>query len=94
VNEWSFTPHGPLSSANGALPWVVFERDRSQFESKFPELKIRLTKGLMPFRYLVCGGISMRNLAPTFTFGWWRALESWFDPRNWSLFALIVVERC
>lgn len=46
AREWSFPSAGPLSGANGALPWIVFVRDRSKFESGFPELaidQIRLT---------------------------------------------------
>src|SRR4029453_1570325 len=38
TNEWEFPQAGPLSSANGALPWVVFERDRDRFEREFPGL--------------------------------------------------------
>lgn len=93
--EWVFSGSGPLSSANGALPWIVFERDRRQFETEFPEFRVRSTEGLMPFRYLVCGGISTRNLMPGFTYPAWSALESAMRPamRSWAMFALIVIER-
>lgn len=93
VKEWSFPPLGPLSSANGALPWIALVRDHAAFESEFPELEIRLTQGIMPFRYHICGGISMRSLAPAFTFPLLRAVEKWLDPRMWASFALIVIER-
>ena len=63
--DWEFPPSGPLSGANGALPWIVFERDRVQFEQQFPEWRILydLEKG-MPFRYILSGGISSRASLP------------------------------
>jgi SAM-dependent methyltransferase len=30
--QWEFPMTGPLSSANGALPWILFVRDRALFE--------------------------------------------------------------
>lgn len=90
--DWAFPLTGPLSGANGALPWIVFERDRLTFESEFPELEIRTIRSFMPFRYLVSGGISLRQLMPSGTFRFWRMLESCFDS-NWSMFAFIHVTR-
>jgi len=91
--EWSFAGQGALSSANGALPWIIFERDREVFEKEFPELKVTVVEGMMPFRYLVCGGISQRNVMPLFTFPIWRAFERMFAARKWAMFALLVIER-
>lgn len=91
--EWAFTGEGPLSAANGALPWIVLERDRKQFEAEFPELRVHSIRGLMPFRYLICGGISMRNLMPAFTFPLWKGIESAVSMKSWAMFALIVIER-
>jgi SAM-dependent methyltransferase len=91
--DWKFSGEGPLSAANGALPWIIFERDRERFEREFPDLRIEAIKAFMPFRYLICGGISMRNLMPASTFGLWRSIEGCFNPRRWAMFALIVIER-
>ena len=92
---WDFSGAGPLSSANGALPWIIFARDRGRFEAEFPEFRVRAVEGLMPFRYLICGGISMRNLMPVFTFPLWRGVERAMRSRmpGWAMFALIVIER-
>src|SRR5262249_4673893 len=38
--EWEFPEAGPLSGANGALPWIMFARDRAVFEREFPSWKI------------------------------------------------------
>ncbi len=93
--DWEFPPHGPLTSANGALPWMVFERDRAQFEREFPQWRIEVLQPIMPFRYLVSGGVSLRPLMPGWSFGLWRGLEKGFEPwmKSWAMFALIVLRR-
>jgi hypothetical protein len=93
--EWHVSGNGPLSAANGALPWILFERDRDKFEREFPRLKIQLIRPLMPFSYLVSGGVSLRSLSPHFTFRGWQALEKMMQPwmNHWAMFALIVIER-
>jgi SAM-dependent methyltransferase len=83
---------GPLSDANGALPWILFERDRRQFERDFPAWRIETVRPMMPFRYLVSGGVSMRTLMPSWTTGMWRAIERVVD-RRMAMFALIVLRR-
>jgi SAM-dependent methyltransferase len=73
--EWPFPSSGPLSGANGALPWIVFERDRAKFEAEFPELAVEKVQPFMPFRYLLSGGVGMRSLVPGFTYPFWKGLE-------------------
>jgi hypothetical protein len=93
--DWTFPGSGPLSGANGALPWIILQRDRHDFESEFRELEIQAVRPFMPFRYLLSGGVSMRQLMPAATFSFWRGLESWLCnwPHHWSMFALIHVKR-
>ena len=93
--SWELPPGGPLSGANSALPWIVFERDRARFEREFPHLGIgSITPGL-PLRYVLSGGLSIRSLLPLAAH---RALESvesllgrW--PETWAMFARIVLVR-
>jgi SAM-dependent methyltransferase len=89
--DWTFPQSGPLSGANGALPWIIFERDRGAFEAEFPELEIQTVRPFMPFRYLVSGGVSMRQLMPEATFPLWRGVERLLErwPRHWSMFAFV-----
>jgi len=95
AKDWHFSGDGPLSDANGALPWIILQRDRRDFESQFCDLEIQIVRPLMPFRYLVSGGVSMRQLMPQATFNLWRKLESLFDPwpHHWSMFAFIKLKR-
>ena len=93
--QWGLMQGGRLSAANDALPWIVFERDRIQWEAENPELQIRVVRPIMPFCYLVSGGVSMRNLMPEILFPAWLAVEGLLRPfiRTWAMFGLIVVER-
>ena len=95
AETWGFPSSGPLSGANGALPWIVFERDKVVFARDFPSLAIREVRPMMPFRYLVSGGVSMRQLMPKASFPLWtwidRSLSRW--THSWPMFALIDVVR-
>ena len=95
AKDWTFPSTGPLSGANGALPWIIFQRDRHHFESEFCHLQIQAVRPFMPFRYLVSGGVSMRQLMPETTFRAWRGFESWVCkwPHHWSMFAFIHLTR-
>jgi SAM-dependent methyltransferase len=93
--HWSFSSPGPLSGANSAMPWIVFARDRSKFESEFPEFSIEKICPFLPFRYFVCGGVGMRSLMPGFTHSAWARLERMLEsemPRL-AMFAFVAVRR-
>jgi len=93
--QWEFPASGPLSGANGALPWILFDRDRSLFEAEYPQWRIGSIETCMPFRYLLSGGVSHRGLMPGWTFPLWRGVENGLRPWNrWlAMFAKIVLER-
>jgi len=95
TKDWEFPSTGPLSGANGALPWIVFERDRARFEQEFPQWSIELIAPLMPFRYLVSGGVSLRSLMPGWTTGFWRSLDELVGGQRggMAMFARIVLRR-
>jgi len=92
VNEWSFSSSGPLSGANPALPWIIFQRDRSEFRKKYPELNLGELRLLMPFVYLFSGGVSMRQLTPGSLYKLFRGIESPFT-KIASMFAFIVITK-
>jgi SAM-dependent methyltransferase len=95
AGAWEFPSTGPLSGANGALPWIVFERDRRTFESEFSEWAIERAEPFMPLRYLLSGGLSLRSLMPGFSHGFWRGAEALLSPlrRQTAMFALVVLRR-
>ena len=38
--DWTIPNSGPMSGANGCLPWIVFERDKFVFKNQFPGFEI------------------------------------------------------
>jgi SAM-dependent methyltransferase len=95
ARQWEFESEGPLSGANGALPWIVFCRDRKHFANEFHHLHISSIEPMMPVRYLLSGGVSLISFQPGWTFGFWRLLESlltrWMD--KCAMFSKIVLTR-
>jgi SAM-dependent methyltransferase len=92
ATEWEFPSTGPLSGANGALPWIVFGRDRAAFEQEFPQWQIDRVEPIMPLRYLLSGGVSMRSLLPAAMYRPVVAME-WPLRNKAGMFAHIVLRR-
>lgn len=90
---WDIPATGPLSGANGALPWIIFHRDRARFETEFPQWHLQEIQPLMPLAYLISGGVSLRTLAPAVIYPWIRAFEKLIGEPRYAMFALIVLER-
>lgn len=75
VQEWKFESSGPVSDANGALPWIVFKRDVEKFKSLFPKLKIERVEPHSPLRYFLSGGLKNWSLGLPGTFKIWSAID-------------------
>ncbi|HEY47159.1 MAG: hypothetical protein AMJ88_11315 [Anaerolineae bacterium SM23_ 63] len=92
---WRLDSAGPLTTANGALPWILFERDREKFLASFPKWDIETIQLITPFCYLLSGGMSLRSLMPgwSYTFCSWieGVLQPWMH--TWAMFARIVLKR-
>jgi SAM-dependent methyltransferase len=93
--EWEMDKTGPLSDANGAMAWIIFQRDRKLFESEFENLKIRSISFHTPFRYILSGGLTYRQLVPSFTYGFVNFLEICLHPfSKWlGMFETVVLEK-
>lgn len=93
--DWTIPESGPLSGANGALPWIVFERDAKLLEHEFPDLAVRWIRYHTPFLYLVSGGVSYRQLLPDFSYALVNLLDRWSTALSsqLSMFMTIVVEK-
>jgi SAM-dependent methyltransferase len=95
VIDWGFPSSGPLSGANSALPWIVFERDKKTYKKDFPQLHIAEIRVWMPFRYLLSGGLAFRSFMPGFSFEFWKKFEACLGKWNEKLgmFARIVLTK-
>lgn len=89
---WEIKGKGRLSDANGALPWIIFSRDRLIFEKNFPGLKIIKIKPHTPFGYLVSGGLSKPQLLPTFAYNFIISLEKTLVLFNSFLGMFVTIE--
>jgi SAM-dependent methyltransferase len=90
---WDIPESGPLTGANGALPWIVFVRDKALFQERFPDLKIESVEYHHPLSYLVSGGVSYRQLVPDFSYPVFRFLDKMLPKvsRHLSMFMTIKI---
>lgn len=92
---WEFKSKGPVSDANNALPWIIFERDREKFQKEFKELKLLRFEPQMPLRYWLTGGLKKWSLLPQ----WAYQLSCWLDKKliqlspRWASFVEIELIR-
>jgi len=93
--KWGLEETGPLSQGNGAIPWIIFSRDRKIFENEFPSLRIVNMRNHTPLRYLLSGGLTLRQLVPSFTYPLIKAVEYGLSPINdWlGMFQTIELQR-
>jgi SAM-dependent methyltransferase len=92
---WTIPVSGPLSGANGALPWIVFERDYNLFKSNFPTLKLLDLHYHTPLRYLLSGGVSFKQLVPGFTYAFFSFADKSLSAisRQLSMFVTITIKK-
>jgi SAM-dependent methyltransferase len=93
ASSWKLRGSGPLSDANGALPWILFARDNEKFKLRFPGLQIKQATPIMPFTYLLSGGVSMRNLLPGIAYPVLRSIEKMLPENRIGMFAFILLEK-
>jgi SAM-dependent methyltransferase len=95
ARSWALPQGGPLSRANSALPWMVFERDLPRWRKANPFLEVSRIRLHTPFGYLLSGGISNPVSVPGAFFGLSCRLEAllaqWID--KWAMFATIVLHK-
>ena len=95
AKDWSFPTTGPLSGANGALPWIIFTRDYASFSELFPTLEKEKRALHTPFAYLVSGGLTFKALLPGFLYPIFLGFELLLYPfYRWiAMFQTIVVRK-
>jgi SAM-dependent methyltransferase len=93
--DWGLDKAGPLSQGNGAMPWIIFVRDREVFEREYPGLKIISIRNHTPMRYLLSGGFTLRQLIPGFMYPIAKAIEFVLTPANnrIGMFMTVVLEK-
>jgi len=94
TDGWDFSSSGPLSGANQALPWIVFNRDRKIFEEKYPALRIKEISPMMPLIYLLSGGFKNGLTMPAISYSFWKKVEhGLLNEEKRGMFGLVVLEK-
>ena len=93
--EWRFASSGPLSDANGALAWIVFQRDLARFERLCPKLRLDRFEPHTPLRYWLTGGLKSWSLLPGWAFPAATALDRGLAkfPRGFASFVDVELVR-
>lgn len=93
--SWTIPESGPMSGANGALPWIVFERDKKNFENKFPQFLIEEIKYHTPFSYLLSGGVSYKQFVPNFSYSFFKTNDFLLSSisKHLSMFMTIKIKK-
>ncbi|CAH1077452.1 class I SAM-dependent methyltransferase [Candidatus Nitrotoga sp. 1052] len=93
--SWETPVSGPMNGANQALSYIVFIRDRNEYERKHPSLRIvhnELAGNYL--KYLLSGGLNFRQLLPDSFTGFVGLLEKLISPLNrWIALHHIIVIR-
>ncbi len=96
ANDWALQDDGgPLSLANSALPWIVFNRDLNKLIRRYPEWNIKNIRLHTPFSYLLSGGVSLKSLVPGIFYRSCQYIEYLLTPfmQTIAMFATITLER-
>lgn len=94
--SWKTPTSGPMNGANQALSYIVFIRDRKDFECSHPSLEIVHHECCRNYlKYLLSGGLNFRQLLPNFTEGIINIFQFFLSPFNkWlSLHHVIVIRK-
>ena len=93
--SWETPNSGPMNGANQALSYIVFIRDRAEFERRFPKLRIVHQQVCSNYLlYLMSGGMNFRQLWPNWAAPILSLLQFLLAPLNrWLALHHIVVIR-
>jgi len=81
--SWETPSTGPMNGANQALSYIIFIRDREQFNNRYPQLKIVHQEFVgNHLKYLFSGGLNFRQLLPDSFVGLVGLLEKLVLPIN------------
>jgi len=94
AERWEFESAGPLSGANGALAWIVFQRDREQFEREFPKVEILRYAPHTPLRYWLAGWLKSWSVLGRRTFRLASALDRFATRLTPDSGSFVYVEIC
>jgi SAM-dependent methyltransferase len=94
--SWKNDSLGVMMNANQALSYIVFTRDKKQFETQYPELELVKQYPLKNYvRYLLSGGLNFRQLLPSFLSPLLKLVEWLLSPLSkvFGLHHIIIIRK-
>ena len=76
AEQWRSDLHRVPSHANGAMPWIVFQRDLRRFEQRFPGFRLVRYQPHTPLRYWLSGGLKKWSLLPSWAYPSLKRLDN------------------
>lgn len=70
----------PMGRSNQALSYLLLKKDRKEFEKKFPQFKLIYQKPFGFVRYLLTGGLWLKQKVPDFCFPGLKFFEVLISP--------------
>jgi SAM-dependent methyltransferase len=94
-SSWETPASGPMNGANQALSYIIFERDRVEFERRFPSLRIVHQQTCNNYlMYLFSGGLNFRQLWPDWAAPFLSLIQALLSPLDrWLALHHVVVVR-
>lgn len=94
--SWETPTSGPMNGANQALSYIVFKRDRAEFERRFPSLQVVHQETCNNYlMYLFSGGLNFRQLWPDWAAPLLRPIQMLLSPLDrWiALHHIVVIKK-
>ena len=95
VKDWIIPGEDPMTCANLALPYVIFERDRAKFIAKHKELKIRCNHYHSPLLFQMSGNEMYNPPLGHWSYYLFRCIDFLLTPlsKQLGMFSTIVLQK-
>ena len=78
--DWKIHGHTPMTSSNQALSFLLLKRDRKRFEKRFPCFHLVYNKPFGFIRYMLTGGVWLKQIGPDWIYPVLRIIELFLSP--------------
>jgi SAM-dependent methyltransferase len=80
ASDWLVRGDNPMTSSNQALSYLILQRDKERFKKRFPGFHLVYQKPFGFLRYMLTGGMWLKQKAPDWMFPFLKAVEALLTP--------------
>lgn len=77
---WTTHGDGPMTGSNQALSYIMLKRDKELFKRRFTDLQLVYQKPFGFLRYMLTGGVWLKQKAPDWIFPFLKVIETALSP--------------